>query len=168
MLSKLLGKKKKKKQVGKERLGGLSSPGSSPEAKPSTGSSYSLVNDQVWSKAQQVAIGLLVGPPAQSKSHQEHPGVLQKGHLVIQVQISETWRNKNWGGDGVSSKKTTKDKNIAWLGKGAGLWAAQVLCYQCIGTTRSKRHVMFKNHSTYVCGYLELMVTQIHHKRQQL
>lgn len=96
------------KTRGKERLGGL---------RGSSGSSYSLVNDQVWSKAQQVAIGLLVGPPAQSKSHQEHPGVLQQGHLVIQVQIPETWRNKNWRGTVSGVKK--QQKWLWWEGSRA-------------------------------------------------
>lgn len=127
------------KTRGKERLGGL---------RGSSGSSYSLVNDQVWSKAQQVAIGLLVGPPAQSKSHQEHPGVLQQGHLVIQVQIPETWRNKNWQGMMSGVKKQQK-----WLGKGAGPWAA-LSCYQCTG---SDRDGILKNPSAHVWGYLGLM-----------
>lgn len=51
---------------------------------------YVLVYDQVWCKAKHVAVALLVRPPAQTKRHEEKPGVLQESHLIIQVQVPET------------------------------------------------------------------------------
>lgn len=46
---------------------------------------YVLIDDQVWCEAQHVAIALLVRPPAQAEGHEEEPGALQQGHLVIQM-----------------------------------------------------------------------------------
>lgn len=36
---------------------------------------------------------MLVGPPAQAKHHQTHPGVLNQGYLVINVQVPETYKH---------------------------------------------------------------------------
>ena len=49
-----------------------------------------LVDDEVWGKAEHVAVALLVRSPAQTKGHEEKPGALQQGHLVIEVQVPET------------------------------------------------------------------------------
>ncbi len=51
---------------------------------------YVLVNDKIWCKAEHVAVALLVGPPAQTKRHEEEPGALQQSHLVVQVQVPKT------------------------------------------------------------------------------
>lgn len=51
---------------------------------------YILVYDKVWCEAKHVAVTLLVRPPAQTKRHEEKPGVLQQSHLIVQVQVPET------------------------------------------------------------------------------
>lgn len=52
-----------------------------------------LIDDEVWCEAEHVAVALLVRPPAQAERHEEEPGALQQGHLIIQVQVPETWRD---------------------------------------------------------------------------
>lgn len=51
---------------------------------------YILVYDKVWCEAKHAAVTLLVRPPAQTKRHEEKPGVLQQSHLIVQVQVPET------------------------------------------------------------------------------
>lgn len=59
-------------------------------AAAAVGKRYVLVDDHVRRKAEHVAVALLVGPPAQAEAHEEEPGALQQGHLVVQVQVPET------------------------------------------------------------------------------
>lgn len=53
---------------------------------------YSLVHDQVRGEAQYGPVALLVRAPAEAKGHEEEPGALQQGHLVVQVKVAETWK----------------------------------------------------------------------------
>ena len=49
-----------------------------------------LVDDQVGGEAEHSSVTLLVGAPAQTEGHEEQPGALQQGHLVVQVKVPET------------------------------------------------------------------------------
>lgn len=55
-----------------------------------------LVEDQVRREVQHPCIGVLVRPPTQSKDHHSHPGMLYHCHLIIHVQIAETWETERW------------------------------------------------------------------------
>lgn len=55
---------------------------------------YVLVDHQVWGEAQHVAVTLLVRSPAQTKRHEEEPGGLEQSHLIVQVKVPETYRQK--------------------------------------------------------------------------
>lgn len=49
-----------------------------------------LIDYEVWCEAEHVAVALLIRPPAQTEGHEEEPGTLQQGHLIVQVQVPET------------------------------------------------------------------------------
>ena len=48
-----------------------------------------LVEDQVRGEVQHPAVDVLVGPPPQREHHHPHPGVLDDGHLVVNVHVPE-------------------------------------------------------------------------------
>lgn len=51
---------------------------------------YVLVKHEVRGKVKHPAIDVLVGPPSQGKHHHSHPRMLDDGHLVVHVEVSET------------------------------------------------------------------------------
>lgn len=52
---------------------------------------YVLVKHQVRRKVKHPAVDVFIGPPSQGKHHHSHPWVLDDSHLVIHVEVSETW-----------------------------------------------------------------------------
>ncbi len=50
-----------------------------------------LIEDQVWGKVEHGAVSECVGPPAQSEHHHPHPWQLNHWHLIIHMQVTETW-----------------------------------------------------------------------------
>lgn len=52
---------------------------------------YVLVEHKVRGKVKHPAVDVLVGPPSQGKHHHSHPRMLDDGHLVVHVEVSETW-----------------------------------------------------------------------------
>lgn len=53
-------------------------------------SCYLLTEDQIWCKVQVFTGDVLEGTPAERKHHQVHPRVLDEGHLVVDVKITES------------------------------------------------------------------------------
>lgn len=50
-----------------------------------------LIKHQIWSKVQHSWVDIFEWPPSHGKYHQSHPGVLYDGHLVIYMQVTETY-----------------------------------------------------------------------------
>lgn len=50
-----------------------------------------LVEDQVRREVQHPRVGVLVGSPTQSEDHHSHPGMLYHCHLIVHMQVTETW-----------------------------------------------------------------------------
>lgn len=53
--------------------------------------SYILVEHEIWGKVEHPPVDVLVRPPSQGEHHHPHPGLLNDRHLVVHVEISETW-----------------------------------------------------------------------------
>lgn len=51
----------------------------------------SLIENKVRGKVEQRAVGEGVGPPAQGEHHHPHPGQLDHCHLIVHMQVTETW-----------------------------------------------------------------------------
>lgn len=51
-----------------------------------------LIEDQVWSKVEHGAVSIGVWPPAQTEHHHPHPWQLNHWHLIIHMQVTETWQ----------------------------------------------------------------------------
>lgn len=52
---------------------------------------YILIKHEVRGKVEHPAVDVFVGPPSQGKHHHSHPRMLDDSHLVVHVEVSETW-----------------------------------------------------------------------------
>lgn len=52
---------------------------------------YVLIEHKVRGKVKHPAVDVFVGPPSQGKHHHSHPRMLDDSHLIVHVEVSETW-----------------------------------------------------------------------------
>lgn len=55
--------------------------------------SHSLVENQIGREVQHLSIGMFVGPPAEGKGGEAHPGVLDECDLILDRQTPEACKS---------------------------------------------------------------------------
>ena len=56
---------------------------------------YILVEHKIRGEVKHPAVDVLIGPPSQGKHHHPHPWMLNDGHLVVHMEIPETYKDKD-------------------------------------------------------------------------